>query len=105
MTDRRTKEGKRLGKKGVKRHRKIFCDNIQSITKPAICRLATRCSQVKCIFGLIYEKIRGILKIYLENVICDIIIYIKHVKRKIMIAMDIVYAMKRQGRTLYRFGD
>ncbi|KAK9704734.1 hypothetical protein RND81_07G007600 [Saponaria officinalis] len=44
----RGKGGKGLGKGGAKRHRKVLRDNIQGITKPAICRLARR-GGVKCI--------------------------------------------------------
>ena len=66
----RGKGGKGLGKGGAKRHRKILRDNIQGITKPAIRRLARR-GGVKRISGLIYEETRGVLKIFLENVIRD----------------------------------
>jgi len=38
----RGKGGKGLGKGSAKRRRKILRDNIQGITKPAICRLARR---------------------------------------------------------------
>src|SRR6266511_1229875 len=64
----RGKGGKGLGKGGAKRHRKILRDNIQGITKPAIRRLARR-GGVKRISGLIYEETRGVLKVFLENVI------------------------------------
>uniref|UniRef100_A0A0D3FD36 Histone H4 n=1 Tax=Oryza barthii TaxID=65489 RepID=A0A0D3FD36_9ORYZ len=64
----RGKGGKGLGKGGAKRHRKVLRDNIQGITKPAIRRLARR-GGVKRISGLIYEETRGVLKIFLENVI------------------------------------
>ena len=30
--------------------------------------------------------------------------YTEHAKRKTVTAMDVVYALKRQGRTLYGFG-
>jgi histone H4 len=73
------KGGKGLGKGGAKRHRKVLRDNIQGITKPAIRRLARR-GGVKRISGLIYVETRGVT------------------------AMDVVYALKRQGRTLYGFG-
>jgi hypothetical protein len=63
----RGKGGKGLGKGGAKRHRKIFRDNIQGITKPAIRRLARR-GGVKRISGLVYEETRGFLKKFLENV-------------------------------------
>ena len=79
---------------------------------------------VKRISGLIYEETRGVLKVdifyvvsvlcmcdiymymkvFLENVIRDAVTYTEHAKRKTVTAMDVVYAMKRQGRTLYGFG-
>ena len=97
----RGKGGKGLGKGGAKRHRKILRDNIQGvysvsapasstcvrcfqfsysfaifsgITKPAIRRLARR-GGVKRISGLIYEETRGVLKVFLENVIRDAVTY------------------------------
>ena len=86
-----------MGKGGAKRHRKILRDNIQGITKPvspatsmffvpeittsqAIRRLARR-GGVKRISGLIYEETRGVLKIFLENVIRDSVTYTEHAKR------------------------
>ncbi|XP_062031029.1 histone H4-like [Lepus europaeus] len=97
------KGGKGLGKGGAKRHRKVLRDNIQGITKPAICRLARR-GGIKRISGLIYEETCGVLKVFLENVIRDAVTYTEHAKRKTVTAMDVVYALKRQGRTLYGFG-
>ncbi|XXG47114.1 hypothetical protein AAC387_Pa02g1812 [Persea americana] len=67
----RGKEGKGLGKGGAKRHRKVLRNNFQGITKPAIRRLAKR-GGVKRISSLIYEETRGVLKIFLENVICGL---------------------------------
>jgi histone H4 len=99
----RGKGGKGLGKGGAKRHRKVLRDNIQGITKPAIRRLARR-GGVKRISGLIYEETRSVLKVFLENVIRDAVTYTEHARRKTVTAMDVVYALKRQGRTLYGFG-
>ncbi|GJJ13217.1 hypothetical protein Clacol_007468 [Clathrus columnatus] len=99
----RGKGGKGLGKGGAKRHRKILRDNIQGITKPAIRRLARR-GGVKRISGLIYEETRGVLKIFLEAIIRDSVTYTEHAKRKTVTALDVVYALKRSGRTLYGFG-
>ncbi|KAG6526481.1 uncharacterized protein LOC122049639 [Zingiber officinale] len=42
--------------------------------------------------NLIYEVTRGVLKIFLKNAILDAVTYT---------AMDVVYALKRQGRTLW----
>ena len=93
----RGKGGKGLGKGGAKRHRKVLRDNIQQgITKPAIRQLA-RHGGVKRISGLIYEETRGVLKLFLENVIRDAVTYTEHAKRKTVTAMDVVYALKRQG--------
>ncbi|RRT40972.1 hypothetical protein B296_00030979, partial [Ensete ventricosum] len=94
---------------GAKRHRKVLRDNIQGITKPAIRRLARRRGGgggggVKRISGLIYEETLGVLEIFLENVIRDAVTYTEHARRKPVTAMDVVYALKRQGRTLYGFG-
>ena len=99
----RGKGGKGRGKGGAKRHRKVLCNNIQGITKPAI-RCLARSGGVKRISGLIYEETRGVLKVFLENVIRDVVTYTEHAKRKAVTAMDVVYALKRQGRTLYGFG-
>jgi len=97
----RGKGGKGLGK-GFAR-RKVLRDNIQGITKPAIRRLARR-GGVKRISGLIYEETRGVLKVFLENVIRDACSYCEHALRMTLVSTDIVYALKRQGRTLYGFG-
>merc|ERR1712000_72297 len=99
----RGKGGKGLGKGGAKRHRKILKDNIQGITKPAIRRLARR-GGVKRISAMIYEETRGVLKTFLEGVIRDAVTYTEHAKRKTVTSLDVVYALKRQGRTLYGFG-
>ena len=73
----RGKGGKGLSKGGAKRHRKILRDNIQGITKSAIRRLARR-GGVKRISGLIYEETRGVMKVFLENVIRDAVTYTEH---------------------------
>lgn len=75
---------------------KVLRDNIQGITKPAIRRLARR-GGVKRISGLIYEETRGVLKVFLENVIRDSVTYTEHARRKTVTALDVVYALKRQG--------
>ncbi|KAI3664867.1 hypothetical protein L6452_43476 [Arctium lappa] len=51
------------------------------------------------------KETRGVLKKFLENVIRDAVVtYTEHARRKTVTAMDVVYAPKRQGRTLYEFG-
>lgn len=120
----RGKGGLGLGKGGAKRHRRILRDNslyllpvvcwcltnvfliliaVQGITKPAIRRLARR-GGVKRISGLVYEETRGVLKVFLERVIRDAVTYTEHARRKTVTALDVVYALKRTGKTLYGFG-
>ena len=95
-------KGKHFG--GPVRHRKIRRDNINGITKPAIRRLARR-GGVKRISGLVYEEARGNLKVFLEQVIKDAVTYTDHARRKTVSALDVVYALKRHGKTLYGFGQ
>lgn len=93
-----------LGKGGAKRHRKVLRDTIQGVTKPAIRRLARR-GGVKRISGLVYEETRGVLKTFLENMIRDAVAYTEHAHRKTVTALDVIMALKRNGRTLYGFGN
>ena len=100
----RGKGGKGFGKGGALRHRKILRDTIQGITKPAIRRLARR-GGVKRISGLIYEEARATLRWYLNKIIHDTIAYTNHANRKTVTPMDVIYALKRNGYTLYGFGS
>ena len=62
------------------------------VSPSAIRRLARR-GGVKRISGLIYEETRGVLKVFLENVIRDAVTYTDHAKRKTVTALDVVYAL------------
>ena len=99
----RGKGGKGLGKGGAKRYRKGKGGNVEGITKPAIRRLARR-GGVKRISGTIYQEARGVVKNFLEQVIRDAVTYTEYSRRKTVTALDVVYALKRQGRTIYGFG-
>jgi histone H4 len=52
----------------------------------------------------VYEETRGVLKVYLETVLRDAICSTEHARRKTVSAMDVVYALRFQGRSLYGFG-
>ena len=94
------KGGKGYGKVGAKRHtKKAIRETILGITKPAIRRLARR-GGVKRISALIYEESRNVLKSFLEQVVKDSVTYCEHAKRKTVTSLDVVYALKRQGKTL-----
>lgn len=95
------KGGKNYGK--VTKRKNNTRDVLCGITKPAIRRLARR-GGVKRISALIYEEARNALKDFLEIVVKDSVTYTEHSRRKTVTALDVVYALKRQGRTLYGFG-
>ena len=50
---------------------------------------------------MIYEETRGVLKTFLEGVIRDAVTYTEHAKRKTVTSLDVVYALKRQGRKFF----
>jgi len=95
------------GKKGPAgnvRHKKVLRNNIYGVTKPAIRRLARR-GGVKRISGAIYEETRTVLQEFLQKVCADTVTLTEHARRKTVSAKDVVYALKRQSRTLYGFGN
>ena len=96
--------GKGLGKGGAKRHRTILKDNLSGVTKPAIRRLARRAG-VKRIDGKIYEETRGSLKDFLSTIINDAVAYTQYARRKTVTTMDVLHALKRNGRVLYGLGQ
>ncbi|XP_046378195.1 histone H4-like [Haliotis rufescens] len=87
----------------VRKHRMVLRDNISGVTKDAIRRLARR-GGVKRMSMLVYEEVRVVLKMFLDNLIADAIRYTELAKRRTITTMDVVYALKKQGRVLYGFG-
>lgn len=85
------------------KHRSKEKDVLTGITKPAIRRLARR-GGVKRISSTIYPQTREVLKAFLDVVIRDSLIYTDHAQRKTVTSQDVVYALKRQGKTMYGFG-
>lgn len=96
--------GKGKGK-GKARHRNVrnLEDAVNGITKPAIRRLCRR-GGVKRISGHVYGEVRNVMKGFMEQLIKGSVAYTEHGRRKTVMAMDVVYALKRQGRTLYGYG-
>lgn len=97
------KGAKGFGKVGAKRIKKQTREVILGITKPAIRRLARR-GGVKRISALIYDETRNVLRSFLENIVRDSVTYTEHARRKTVTAMDVIYSLKRHGRSLYGFG-
>jgi histone H3/H4 len=70
------------------------------VTKPDIRRLARR-GGIKRISGSIYNETRLVLRIYLEKLLFDMCAIVEMCKRKTVCTTDVVWALQRQGRTLY----
>ena len=99
----RLRGGRGMGGKGlggtnparkIRRHRKVLRDNIQGVTKGAIQRLA-HVAGVKRVSGLVYEEIRGVLKVYLEKVLQKATLYTAHSRRKTVSVEDVEAALNR----------
>ena len=84
--------------------RRVIRDNLEGISKASLRRLARR-GGVKRLSGLIYYEVRGVLRDFLRRVIGTALIYMSHAKRRTVSAMDVVHALKRDGRMLYGFDD
>ena len=89
-------------KPGMKRVRCVLKNSIHGIAKATFCRMVRRGS-VERMSRNVFEESRGVLKVFLEHVIKDAIIYTTYCHRKTVTAMDVIYALKRHGRTLYGF--
>ena len=59
--------------------------------------------EFKRVSGIIYQESRGVLNVFLDNVVWDTVKYCEYGKRETVIALDVVHALKRQGGTLYGF--
>ena len=89
------KGGKGGGKGPFKQHR-LVRNNLRAITKAAIARLARR-GGVKRMSRLIYDEIRGVMKMFLEFVIRDAIIYTNYCERRTVTIIDVIYVLKHHG--------
>jgi len=94
--------GSSRGPGGEKRHKKVPIGP-RGIGNTAIRRLARR-GGVKRISAMIYGEAHTELNGFLGMVVVDAMTYAEHAKRKTVTTMDVLYALKRQGRTLYGFG-
>jgi len=89
-------KSKGLGLGGTMRHRKVLRDNIQGISKPALQRILRRAG-VKRNSGLVFEEMRGILKVFMETIIHDVLIFTTHDHRVTVQISDLRAALKLRG--------
>lgn len=100
MSDQKTGR-KELGKCGAKHHQKVFCDNVQNIS-PSHLFIVLPAEIEWNMSGHPYEETHCVLKVFYDNVICDVVTYTEQIKCKTTTTMDMVYVPKRQCRTLWR---
>jgi histone H3/H4 len=65
--------------------------------------VSSRSSSRTCVASLAPAR-RYLIAFNQLQVIRDSVTYTEHAKRKTVTALDVVYALKRSGRTLYGFG-
>ncbi len=96
--------GKGSGKVGPRRKAGASTNKplIEGITKGALRRLARR-GGVKRISGHLFEYSRVVIVEFMEKLIRDAITYTEHGARKTVTALDVIHAMKRQGKALLGF--
>jgi histone H4 len=98
------KVGKPAEKGKVKRIMKKSAGPSQfQVTKGALRRLARR-GGVKRISDNSYGPVREFMDKMLVKVTTDSIVYAETAKRRTVTAMDVVYALKKNGKTLYGYG-
>lgn len=99
------KLGKQASKGKAKRHAKkgVAETKVAPITKGALRRLARR-GGVKRISDNSYGPMREFADAMLVKVTRDSIVYAESAKRRTVTAMDVVYALKKNGKTLYGYG-
>lgn len=97
------KRGLGMGKgKGALGFKKRYRDNILSVTKPSIRRLARR-GGIKRISSMMYDESRFVLKEFLTDVMRATVVHTDHANRRTVTAKDVVRAMSSRGRTIYGF--
>lgn len=84
---------------GAQKHRRILRDNIAGITKPAIRRVLRRAGVLR-ISGLVYEETRGVLKVWLEKIVKDMVIFMEYDRRKTVQTEDLEAALDSNGIAL-----
>ena len=83
-------------KSTAKRHRKVLRDNIQGISKPALQRVLRKAGVVR-VSSLVYEELRGVLKIHLESILHDAITYAELEHKKTVMLRHIKAAIEKRG--------
>ncbi len=99
----RGKAGKQANRSAAKKQSndKKYASTV--ITNGAIRRLARR-GGVKRISFATHESVREYINDFLERVVRDSLTFTEHSRRLTITAMDVVYALKKNGRVIYGYG-
>ena len=98
------KAGKSAKVGGAKRHEKLSESVIRNeITMGGIRRMARR-GGVKRISAGVYDETRDFIDYFLNVIIKDCGVFAEAGRKKTITAMNVILALKRNGRTLYGYG-
>lgn len=99
------KNGKMAAKGKAKRTIKKTTSSVESfeIKRGTLRRLAKK-GGVQRISDNSYSGVREFVDMMLMRVTRDSIIYAESAKRRTVTAMDVIYALKKSGKTLYGYG-
>lgn len=76
--------------------RKVLRDNIQGVTNGSIERLSKKAGVFR-LSGLMYPEVRGIIRIFLEKLVKNAVIFAKHRRAKRVSEEDVRKALKLAG--------
>ena len=74
----------------------------KAFTSSAMRRIARR-GGVKRLARLTYEEVRGVVHDFVKKLVTDAMVYTEYRRAGTVVAMDVVNALKRQGRQLYGY--
>ena len=77
-----------------RRSQKILRNPIEDVTKPGIRRLARRAGVIR-VGGLMYNEMRGMIKVHVENVVRLAVIFMQYRERRTLSHGDVKEALKR----------
>lgn len=84
--------------------RKVTKAPLLGVTNPAIRRLARRAG-IKRIGTKVYAVMRAFVSNFVESVLYDALEYVTYAQRKTVTGGDVLQALKKLGRTLYKYWD
>jgi histone H3/H4 len=83
-----------------RRSQKTLRDPIYDVTKPGIRRLARRAGVTR-VGGLMYDEMRGMIKVHIEDVVQKAVIFMQYRKRRTLSHGDVKEALKRLGMPVW----